>query len=68
MSLFNRAEIIDQNFTRRVESGNFPEAKSDIFGTFLIIFWCRASFFIVDNDSFLVDLFTTIKISSIFLL
>ena len=28
MSLFNRAEVIDQNFTRWVESGNLPEAKS----------------------------------------
>ena len=29
MSLFNRAEVIDQNFTRWVESGNLPEAKSE---------------------------------------
>ena len=29
MSLFNRAEVIDQNFTRMVESVNFPEAKSE---------------------------------------
>ena len=29
MSIFNRAEVIDQNFTRWVESGNLPEAKSE---------------------------------------
>ena len=29
MSLFNRAEVIDQNFTCWVESGNLPEAKSE---------------------------------------
>ena len=29
MSLFNRAEVIDQNFTHWVESGNLPEAKSE---------------------------------------
>ena len=29
MSLFNRAEVIDQNFTHWVESGNLPEEKSE---------------------------------------
>ena len=28
MSLFNRAEIVDQNFTKRVEEGNFPDSKT----------------------------------------
>ena len=30
MSLFNRAEIIDQNFTYFVKSGNLPQAQIDI--------------------------------------
>ena len=29
MSLFNRAEIIDQNFTYFVKSGNLPQAQID---------------------------------------
>ena len=28
MSLFNRAEVVDLNFTRRVEEGNFPDSKT----------------------------------------
>ena len=28
MSLFNWAEIVDQNFTKRVEEGNFPDSKT----------------------------------------
>ncbi len=30
MSLFNRAEIIDQNFTSFVKSGNLPQARIDL--------------------------------------
>ena len=30
MSLFNRAEVIDQNFTRWVAAGEFPQAKTAI--------------------------------------
>jgi len=30
MSLFNRTEVIDQNFTRWVASGEFPEAKTEL--------------------------------------
>ena len=29
MSLFNRAEVIDQNFTQWVDSGDFPQSKSN---------------------------------------
>ncbi len=31
MSLFNRAEVVDFNFTKRVKEGNFPDSKSDLF-------------------------------------
>jgi len=30
MSLFNRAEVIDQNFTRWIVAGEFPQAKTEI--------------------------------------
>ena len=28
MSLFNRAEVVDLNFTRRVKEGNLPDSKT----------------------------------------
>ena len=31
MSLFNRAEVIDSNFTRFVKEGNLPQSKSRLF-------------------------------------
>ena len=29
MSLFNRAEVVDLNFTKRLKEGNLPEPKID---------------------------------------
>ena len=29
MSLFNRAEVVDSNFTKRVKEGSLPEPKID---------------------------------------
>ena len=31
MSLFNREEVIDQNFTRWVVAGEFPKAKAKLY-------------------------------------
>ena len=31
MSLFNREEVIDQNFTRCVADEEFPKAKTELF-------------------------------------
>ena len=30
MSLFNRAEVVDNNFTHRVQEGEFPESKTNV--------------------------------------
>ena len=57
MSLFNRAEVIDQNFTRWVAAGEFPQAKTvislpqnDILKTDLISLFGVVELVIVEHD------------------